>query len=52
MAHTCETCGMTCHCGGDIDDMCLETEEALNSCTHCPDEGNDDDDDDDEPEFD
>jgi len=21
MAHECEECGMTCHCGGDIDDI-------------------------------
>lgn len=21
MAHTCPTCGYTCHCGGDIDDI-------------------------------
>lgn len=21
MAHECDECGMTCHCGGDIDDI-------------------------------
>lgn len=21
MAHTCPTCGLNCHCGGDIDDI-------------------------------
>ena len=26
MAHSCPDCGYTCHCGGDIDDCCLQFE--------------------------
>ena len=33
MAHTCPNCGMTCHCGGDIDDICFG--EADEFCSHC-----------------
>lgn len=46
MAHSCPECGQTCHCGGDIDDCCLEgTEEEMN-CTCCIDKvlGDDEDD--------
>ncbi len=35
MAHTCPVCGMTCHCNGDIDDICLDLEEDILSCIHC-----------------
>ena len=46
MSHTCPTCGLNCHCGGDIDDCCFsDTDEEMN-CTHCPDdyfEGDEDD---------
>jgi hypothetical protein len=35
MAHECPDCGMQCHCGGDIDDCCLNAEEDVNACTHC-----------------
>lgn len=38
MAHECPECGMQCYCNGDIDDMCLNTLEAINRCTHCPDD--------------
>ncbi len=35
MAHECPECGMTCHCGGDIDDIVFSgTPEEL-SCTCC-----------------
>ena len=47
MAHTCPVCGMTCHYNGDIDDICLDLEEDILACTHCP-----DDEDDFEEEFD
>lgn len=33
MAHTCPICGMTCHCGGDIDDICFGESDEF--CTHC-----------------
>ena len=36
MAHECPECGMQCYCYGYIDDMCLNTPEAVNRCTHCP----------------
>lgn len=40
MAHTCPECGMVCHCGGDIDDICFG--EADEFCSHCAhDEDND-----------
>jgi len=32
MAHTCPVCGMTCHCNGDIDDICIEYEEDILVC--------------------
>jgi NTP pyrophosphatase (non-canonical NTP hydrolase) len=46
MAHTCPVCGMTCHCNGDIDDICLDLEDVLYqvdilACTHCPDDEDD-----------
>ena len=36
MAHTCPVCGMTCYCYGDIDDICLDFEEDILVCIHCP----------------
>jgi predicted RNA-binding Zn-ribbon protein involved in translation (DUF1610 family) len=44
MAHECPICYMNCHCGGDIDDMCLSDTKEEMFCTHC----NEDDDEDDE----
>ena len=41
MAHTCPVCRMTCHCNGDIDDICLDLEEDILACTHCPDDEDD-----------
>ena len=35
MAHTCPVCGMTCHCNGDIDDICIDLEEDILACTCC-----------------
>lgn len=33
MAHTCPTCGMLCHCNGDIDDICFgEADEFCDCC--------------------
>lgn len=38
MAHECPDCGLTCHCGGDIDDLRLNLDKYVFACTHCPDE--------------
>lgn len=35
MAHECPVCGMRCHCGGDIDDLCLPDSQQEASCTCC-----------------
>ena len=35
MAHECPECGLTCHCGGDIDDLRLPDKAAETACTHC-----------------
>ena len=35
MAHTCPVCGITCHCNGDIDDLCLDFEDDVMACDHC-----------------
>lgn len=35
MAHDCPDCGLLCHCGGDIDDICLDDEDSVARCTHC-----------------
>lgn len=40
MAHTCPNCGMLCHCGGDIDDICFG--EADEFCTCCYEDEEDD----------
>ena len=39
MAHECPTCGLQCHCGGDIDDMVLPSRkhESRCDCCVCPD---------------
>ncbi len=34
MAHTCPVCGITCHCNGDIDDLCLDLEDDVMACDH------------------
>ena len=43
MAHTCPDCGLTCYCGGDIDDICFGDDcEEADRCTHyeqCQDRG-------------
>jgi len=37
MAHHCPTCGVRCHCQGDIDDLVFsDTPEQL-LCKHCDD---------------
>lgn len=33
MAHECPNCGINCHCGGDIDDICFD--QPTHYCTHC-----------------
>lgn len=35
MAHSCPECGMTCYCNGDIDDILLDEDDAINRCDHC-----------------
>lgn len=47
MSHSCPDCGATCHCGGDIDDICFDHPPKGQYCDHCPDLLDDDDDDDD-----
>lgn len=44
MAHSCPECYQVCHCGGDIDDLLLDEDDAVNRCNHC--DGSDADDDD------
>ncbi len=34
MAHECPACGITCHCNGDIDDLCLNFPENVEKCNH------------------
>lgn len=41
MAHSCPTCGQACYCQGDIDDILLDTDEAVNACDHCDEDGED-----------
>lgn len=36
MAHLCPECGMKCHCGGDVDDLCFDI--ASRYCCHCDDD--------------
>ncbi len=43
MAHECPICYMNCHCGGDIDDICLIGTEEETYCTHCDEEDASDD---------
>ena len=35
MAHSCPECGMTCHCGTDIDDCLFDLAEDQDNCCHC-----------------
>lgn len=35
MAHECPECGLSCHCGGDIDDMLLNNDRYVHGCSHC-----------------
>ena len=43
MAHECPDCYMLCHCGGDIDDLCMDIPEHVYNCSHCPDDWEEDD---------
>ena len=36
MAHECPECGITCHCGGDVDDLVLNEGQYRDMCRHCP----------------
>ncbi len=42
MSHECPECGLTCHCGGDIDDCCFSGTKHERMCTHCAEEAEDD----------
>ena len=42
MAHECPECGMTCYCGGDIDDCLHNFRDDVMNCQHCPDDNDDD----------
>ena len=33
--HECPDCYSSCHCGGDIDDLLLNSDKYVNHCTHC-----------------
>jgi hypothetical protein len=44
--HECPTCGMFCHCSGDIDDILIPDSQAEANCICCPDDAQDDEDDD------
>lgn len=37
MAHECPTCGLNCHCHGDIDDLVLNDTDSIEQCDHCSD---------------
>ena len=34
MAHECPECGQVCYCCGDIDDICMNTDEMYVKCEH------------------
>ena len=38
--HYCPECGVSCHCGGDIDDIPFDDSEEELLCDHCPPGGN------------
>ncbi len=46
MSHECPSCGIACHCGGDIGDMILNEKRYIVHCLHCdyPDDVDEDDD--------
>lgn len=43
MAHSCPECGLTCYCGGDIDDCIFDFDEDVETCEHCFDREDDED---------
>lgn len=43
MAHECPTCSITCHCGGDIDDICFSGTKEEMMCRHCEEDSEEDD---------
>ncbi len=47
MAHECPHCGCTCHCGGDIDDICFSGTPEEAACRCCEDDYLDGEDDED-----
>jgi len=37
MAHSCPSCGESCYCNGDIDDIMWDDDsEESDLCEHCP----------------
>jgi hypothetical protein len=44
MAHECPDCGLTCYCGGDIDDCEWEGTPEQMACRHCVGSGHEDED--------
>ena len=51
MAHECPDCGMTCYCGGDIEDCCNNYPKYVMKCNHFQECQRDDDKDDLESEY-
>ncbi len=45
MAHECPECGYTCHCNGDIDDICWADSKQSAACVCCQFDNFEDDDD-------
>ena len=35
MAHSCPDCDQACYCNGDLDDLLLDDDEAVDACGHC-----------------
>lgn len=36
--HSCPVCDQACYCSGDIDDVDVGDQDALENCVHCPDD--------------
>lgn len=39
--HSCPVCDQSCYCSGDIDDVDVGDQDALENCIHCLDDGGD-----------
>ena len=35
MSHECPDCGLTCFCGGDVNDCLANYPDEINHCGHC-----------------